>query len=85
MTLSTNSTADECAISLQTSASAVSWNAILAEATAAALALILLMLDLGLSPVSSWADSGVSATTFGVSSILWLTFTQPIASGRGST
>ncbi|MCD2448815.1 hypothetical protein GO003_000155 [Methylicorpusculum oleiharenae] len=86
MTLSNHSTADEYAISLQTSPSAVSWSAILAGATAAAaLALILLMLGvgLGLSSVSPWAYSGVSATTFGVSSILWLTFTQLIASGLG--
>jgi len=38
---------------------------------------------LGLSSVSPWAYSGVSATTFGVSSILWLTFTQLVASGMG--
>jgi hypothetical protein len=54
-------------------------------ATAAALALILLMLGtgLGLSSVSPWAYNGVSATTFGVSTILWLTFTQLVASGMG--
>ena len=67
-------------------ASAVSWGAIVAGAAgAAALALILLMLGtgLGLSSVSPWAYSGVSATTFGVSTILWLTFTQLVASGMG--
>lgn len=72
--------------SMQANASAVSWSAIVAGATAAAaLALILLMLGtgLGLSSVSPWAYSGVSATTFGVSSILWLTFTQLVASGMG--
>ncbi|MGZ8915336.1 MAG: hypothetical protein ACXW1Z_19780 [Methylobacter sp.] len=72
--------------SLQAHASAVSWGAIVAGAAgAAALALILLMLGtgLGLSSVSPWAYSGVSATTFGVSSILWLTFTQLVASGMG--
>jgi hypothetical protein len=54
-------------------------------AGAAALALILLMLGTGLelSSVSPWAYSGVSATTFGVSTILWLTFTQLVASGVG--
>jgi len=64
----------------------VSWGAIVAGATAAAsLALILLMLGagLGLSSVSPWAYSGVSATTFGVSTILWLTFTQIASSGMG--
>ncbi|MEQ1530996.1 MAG: hypothetical protein ABL925_16900 [Methylococcales bacterium] len=72
--------------SIQTQADAVSWAAIFAGALAiAALALILLMLGLGLglSSVSPWAYSGVSAATFGVSTILWLTFTQLIASGAG--
>ena len=67
-------------------ASAVSWGAIAAGAAgAAALSLILLILGvgLGLSSVSPWAQDGVSATTFGVSAILWLTFTQILASGLG--
>ena len=67
-------------------ASAVSWGAILAgAAAAAALSLILLMLGLGLglSSVSPWAHYGVSAATFGVSAILWVTFTQLVASGMG--
>jgi hypothetical protein len=71
---------------LQAQASAVSWGAIVAGAAAiAALSLILLMLGtgLGLSSVSPWAYSGVSATTFGVSTILWLTLTQLVASGMG--
>lgn len=66
--------------------SAVSWGAILAGAAgAAALSLILLILGtgLGLSSVSPWADRGASATTFGVSTIVWLTFTQLAASGMG--
>jgi hypothetical protein len=69
-----------------TPASAVSWGAIVAGATAAAsLSLILLMLGtgFGLSSVSPWAYNGVSATTFGVSAIVWLTFTQIVASGMG--
>jgi hypothetical protein len=66
--------------------SAVSWGAILAgAAVAAALSLILLMLGtgLGLSSVSPWAYNGVNAMTFGVSAILWLTFTQVVAAGTG--
>jgi len=66
--------------------SAVSWGAIAAGAAAAAsLSLILLMLGmgLGLSSVSPWARDGVSATTFGVSTILWLTLTQLLASATG--
>ena len=80
------SAADEYPEPIQTQASAVSWGAIVAGAAgAAALSLILLMLGtgLGLSSVSPWAYSGVSATTFGVSTILWLTFTQLVASGMG--
>ncbi|MDP2179474.1 MAG: hypothetical protein Q8K19_13320 [Methylicorpusculum sp.] len=86
MSSPTLSTADEYIISTPIEASAVSWGAILAGAMAAAsLALILLMLGtgLGLSSVSPWSFSGVSATTFGVSTILWLTFTQLAASGMG--
>ncbi|MCW5626161.1 MAG: hypothetical protein KIT73_15715 [Burkholderiales bacterium] len=67
-------------------ASAVSWSAVLAGATAiAALSLILLMLGvgLGLSSVSPWARHGISATAFGLSTILWLGFTQLAASGMG--
>lgn len=52
---------------------------------AAALALILTMLGtgLGLSSASPWAYTGISAETFGISAILWLTITQLIASGIG--
>lgn len=67
-------------------ASAVSWGAIVAGATAAAaLSLILLILGigLGLSSVSPWAHNGIGAATFGVSTILWVTFTQLVASAMG--
>jgi len=67
-------------------ASAVSWGAILAGATAAAaLSLILLLLGagLGLSSVSPWAQKGVSAGAFGISTIVWLTVTQILAAGMG--
>ena len=66
--------------------SAVSWSAIFAGAVAAAaLSLILLILGtgLGLSAVSPWTPSGISASTFGVSAIVWITATQVIASGMG--
>jgi hypothetical protein len=64
----------------------VSWGAIFAGAAgAASLSLILLILGvgLGLSSVSPWAQSGVAAATFGVSTIIWITFTQLAASGIG--
>jgi hypothetical protein len=66
--------------------SAVSWTAIFAgAAAAAALSLILLVLGagLGLSAVSPWSQAGIAATTFGVSTILWITLTQVLASGMG--
>lgn len=68
------------------SGSAVSWSAIAAGgAAAAALSLILLILGvgLGLSSVSPWSDEGMRAGTFGVSTIIWLTLTQLLASALG--
>jgi len=67
---------------IRTDASAVSSGAIVAGGAAtAALSLILLMLGtgLGLSSVSPWAHNDVSAATFGVSTIHWVTFTQLVA------
>jgi hypothetical protein len=67
-------------------ASAVSWGAIVAgAAAAAALSMILLILGagLGLSAISPWARSGVSAAAFGISTIAWITVTQIMASGMG--
>ena len=64
----------------------VSWAAIIAgAAAAAALSLILLILGtgLGLSSVSPWANDGIGAKTFGVSTIVWITLTQLLASGMG--
>ena len=78
---STSKIADKSALD-QSALSAVSWAAIFAGA-AAALALILLLLGtgLGLSSVSPWAN--ISATSFGLTAILWLTFTQVVAYGMG--
>src|SRR5450631_4415246 len=70
----------------ETTASGVSWGAILAgAAAAAALSLILLLLGVGLgfSAISPWSNNGASATAIGVSSIVWLAFTQIAASGLG--
>jgi hypothetical protein len=66
--------------------SAVSWGAIFAGAAgAAALSLILLMLGtgLGLSSVSPWVNAGISAQSLGVSTIVWITFTQLAAAALG--
>lgn len=65
---------------------AVSWPAVIAgAAAAAALSLILLILGvgLGLSSVSPWAYAGASAAAIGVSTIVWLTLTQLLASAMG--
>ncbi len=67
-------------------ASAVSWGAIFAGAAAAAsLSLILLILGtgLGFSAVSPWSQKGISGGGLGISTIVWLTLTQVIASGLG--
>ncbi|MGF6094552.1 hypothetical protein [Pseudomonas sp. 18175] len=66
--------------------SGVSWGAIFAGAAAAAalsLILVLLGFGLGFSAVSPWADSGMSAKGLGISTIIWLAFTQIVASGLG--
>ncbi|MDR7122982.1 hypothetical protein [Rheinheimera soli] len=66
--------------------SAVSWAAIFAGAAgAAALSLLLMILGtgLGFSAVSPWSMEGISATSFGVAAIVWLSFTQLAASGMG--
>lgn len=66
--------------------SGVSWGAIFAGAAAAAalsLILVLLGFGLGFSAVSPWANEGVSAKGLGISTIVWLAFTQIIASGLG--
>ena len=64
----------------------VSWAAIFAGAAcAAALSLILLVLGvgLGLSSLSPWTSQGASATTAGISTIVWLLFVALVASGMG--
>lgn len=65
---------------------AVCWRTILAGATVAAALSILLSLlgaGFGLSIVSPWSNNGVTAATFGITAILWLSITQIIASGMG--
>lgn len=86
LTLASNSSEGQAYAQSQSSPGPVSWAAILAgAAAAAALSLILLMLGvgLGLSSVSPWANEGASATTIGISTIVWVTLTQLLASGMG--
>jgi hypothetical protein len=66
--------------------SAVAWGAIFAgAAAAAALSLILLLLGtgFGLQTVSPWSHEGISATTWSVTTIVWVTFTSLVASAVG--
>lgn len=66
--------------------SAVSWSAIFAGAAAAiAVTAVMALLGsgLGLAAVSPWSGAGASATTFAVSTVIWLVVTQWIASGFG--
>ena len=70
----------------EVSVSGVTWSAIIAGGiAAAAVALILLILGagLGLTVISPWTGSGVSATTLGVGTIIWLIVTQWISAGLG--
>src|ERR1700722_13819606 len=66
--------------------SAVSWGAIIAGAfVASAVSLVLFALGsgLGFASVSPWPGHGASATTFAVTTAIWLIIMQWISSGLG--
>ena len=70
----------------ESSASGVSWGPVIAGAfTASTLTVILMMLGtgLGLTMVSPWSSSGVAASTFAVSTAVWLVIVQWLSSGVG--
>ncbi|TPM00267.1 hypothetical protein FJ960_20580 [Mesorhizobium sp. B2-3-11] len=72
--------------STESSSTAVSWGPIIAGAFAASTLTFILMLlgsGLGLSMVSPWSGSGASATTFAVSTAIWLIIVQWLSSGVG--
>ncbi|MBL0375483.1 hypothetical protein JJB09_26095 [Rhizobium sp. KVB221] len=72
--------------SVESSASAVSWGAILAGAfAAAALTLMLLLVGagLGLTLVSPWPSESASLTTVSIFGFAWLVFVQWISAGAG--
>src|SRR6478736_885812 len=76
----------EIPASTESSATAVSWGPIIAGAFAASTLTFILMLlgsGLGLSMVSPWSGSGASATTFAVSTAVWLVVVQWLSSGVG--
>jgi hypothetical protein len=67
-------------------AGAVSWGAVIAGAVgAAALSLVLFLLGsgLGLAVVSPWAGEGISGTAASVSTVIWVTVVQLLASVLG--
>ena len=69
-----------------TSEGAVSWGAVIAGAVgAAALSLVLFVLGtgLGLAAASPWSREGISGTTASVSTIIWITVVQLLASALG--
>jgi hypothetical protein len=77
---------DETAVRDEATASAVAWSAVFAGAiVAAALSLVLLLMGsgLGLTMVSPWSSAGVSATTFAVSTAIWLIVVQWLSSALG--
>jgi hypothetical protein len=66
--------------------SAISWPAIIAGAfVAAAVSLILFALGtgLGFASISPWSDRGISATTFAVTTAIWVIVVQWISAGFG--
>lgn len=76
----------EMADGVETSASAVSWSAIIAGAVVAAAASLVLLLmgsGLGLTMVSPWSHSGVGPTTFALSTAIWLIVVQWLSSALG--
>ena len=78
--------AGEIGRTAEASTSGISWPAILGGAfAAAALSLILLALGsgFGLASVSPWSNSGVSVTTFAITSAIWLIIVQWLSSGLG--
>jgi hypothetical protein len=78
--------AGEVGRTVEASTSGISWPAILGGAfAAAALTLILLALGsgFGLASVSPWSNSGVSTTTFAITTAIWLIVVQWLSSGLG--
>src|SRR3954464_14410327 len=72
--------------SVESSASAVEWAAIVGGALGAiGLSIIMFSLGsgLGLSSVSPWSFSNPSSTTFAVGAAIWLILTQWLASALG--
>lgn len=73
-------------LSTAASPSAVSWAAVFAGATGAAVLTMLLMVlgsGLGFAAISPWSGRGASAETVGTATIVWITITQLLAAAFG--
>jgi hypothetical protein len=71
---------------MESSRSGISWAAVWAGGVAACAITLLLMAlgsGLGLTAVSPWSNSGVTATTFAVSAAIWLILVQWVSSAVG--
>jgi hypothetical protein len=76
----------ELAAAPESSASAVSWGAIIAGAVAAAAVTLLLTLlgtGLGLTMVSPWSSQSASVMTLSVTTAVWLVIVQWLSAGLG--
>jgi hypothetical protein len=76
----------DAAVTRESSRSAVSWGAVIGGAfVASALSIMLIAggTGLGFASMSPWDGAGASATTLGVSAIVWLLVTQIISAGLG--
>jgi hypothetical protein len=85
-TLNTGSVLSEGGLISAPAKSAASWPGIFAGAfVAVAISIVLLALGsgFGFASVSPWADHGVTATTFAVTTAIWLLVTQWVSSGIG--
>ncbi|HEY5210953.1 MAG TPA: hypothetical protein VIJ42_16060 [Stellaceae bacterium] len=85
-TLYTGDPATRAGGTLEAAVSAVSWPAIFAGAfvmAASALILIELGTGVGLTTISPWPNSGMSLTSFAITTAIWLIVVQWIASALG--
>ncbi len=85
-TITTGSAVKNADLSASPSKHAASWQSIIAGAVvamSATLIMIALGSGIGFASISPWADHGVTATTFAISTAIWLILTQWISSALG--
>lgn len=85
-TMNTGAAIRNADLSSAAAKSAASWPSIIAGAAvavAATLVMIALGSGIGFASISPWADHGVTATTFAISTAIWLILTQWISAALG--